>query len=60
MATFSTVNGNILNSRAHALVNPVNCVGTMGAGLGSVDICICNRCAGPFHVIPSAGKHEWP
>ena len=25
--------------------------------LGSVDICICNRCAGPFHVIPSAGKH---
>ena len=28
--------------------------------LGSVDICICNRCAGPFHVIPSAGKHEWP
>ena len=26
-------------------------------GLGSVDICICNRCAGPFHVIPSAGKH---
>ena len=33
MATFSTVNGNILNSRAHALVNPVNCVGTMGAGL---------------------------
>ena len=33
MTTFSTVNGNILNSRAHALVNPVNCVGTMGAGL---------------------------
>ena len=26
-------------------------------GLGCVDICICNRCAGPFHVIPSAGKH---
>ena len=25
--------------------------------LGCVDICICNRCAGPFHVIPSAGKH---
>ena len=25
--------------------------------LGSVDICICNRCTGPFHVIPSAGKH---
>ena len=25
--------------------------------LGSVDFCICNRCAGPFHVIPSAGKH---
>ena len=25
--------------------------------LGSVDICICNGCAGPFHVIPSAGKH---
>ena len=24
--------------------------------LGSVDFCICNRCAGPFHVIPSAGK----
>ena len=33
MATFSTVQGNIFNSSAHALVNPVNCVGTMGAGL---------------------------
>ena len=33
MAEFNTVNGNILNSDAHALVNPVNCVGTMGAGL---------------------------
>ena len=33
MAEFKTVNGNIFNSNAHALVNPVNCVGTMGAGL---------------------------
>ena len=33
MARFSTVNGNIFNSGTHALVNPVNCVGTMGAGL---------------------------
>ena len=33
MTEFKTVNGNIFNSNAHALVNPVNCVGTMGAGL---------------------------
>ena len=33
MAEFRTVNGNIFNSDAHALVNPVNCMGTMGAGL---------------------------
>ena len=33
MAEFSTIHGNIFNSGAHALVNPVNCVGTMGAGL---------------------------
>ena len=30
---------------------------TRNGFLGCVDICICNRCAGPFHVIPSAGKH---
>ena len=33
MTEFKTVKGNIFNSNAHALVNPVNCVGTMGAGL---------------------------
>ena len=33
MAEFKTVIGNIFNSDAHALVNPVNCTGTMGAGL---------------------------
>ena len=32
-AIFKTVNGNIFDSRAQVLVNPVNCVGTMGAGL---------------------------
>jgi O-acetyl-ADP-ribose deacetylase (regulator of RNase III) len=30
---FQTVNGNLFDSSAQALVNPVNCVGTMGAGL---------------------------
>ena len=33
MAEFRTIHGNIFNSDAHALVNPVNCMGTMGAGL---------------------------
>ena len=32
-AIFKTVNGNIFDSRGQVLVNPVNCVGTMGAGL---------------------------
>ena len=36
---------------------PCDFVREMFPRLGSVDICICNRCAGPFHVIPSAGKH---
>ena len=33
MATFVTVKENIFHSKAEVLVNPVNCVGTMGAGL---------------------------
>jgi hypothetical protein len=30
---FTIINGNLFDSPAQALVNPVNCVGTMGAGL---------------------------
>lgn len=33
MATFTETTGNIFDSSALVLVNPVNCVGTMGAGL---------------------------
>ena len=33
MAEFITVRGNIFDSKAQMLVNPVNCVGVMGAGL---------------------------
>jgi O-acetyl-ADP-ribose deacetylase (regulator of RNase III) len=33
MAAFIEVRGDILDARAEALVNPVNCVGVMGAGL---------------------------
>ena len=33
MATFTELKGNIFDSQAQVLVNPVNCVGTMGAGL---------------------------
>ena len=33
MTTFTEVKGDIFQSKAQALVNPVNCVGAMGAGL---------------------------
>ena len=33
MATFTSLQGDIFSSSAQALVNPVNCVGVMGAGL---------------------------
>ena len=33
MPVFTTVRGDIFDSGAKALVNPVNCVGVMGAGL---------------------------
>jgi O-acetyl-ADP-ribose deacetylase (regulator of RNase III) len=33
MAKFTTKNGNMFETKAQAIVNPVNCVGVMGAGL---------------------------
>lgn len=33
MATFNVIRGSIIESKAIALVNPVNCVGVSGAGL---------------------------
>ena len=33
MGTFRTVHGDIFQSNAQVLVNPVNCVGSMSAGL---------------------------
>ena len=33
MATMTSITGNIFESECRALVNPVNCVGVMGAGL---------------------------